>query len=96
MRWWIDELIQRTIRSAFSECTVLTIAHRLNTVIDADRVLLMDAGRAVEIGRPADLLADATSAFSCLVDSVGEDEARELREAAGKPVAAAPASLHRN
>lgn len=39
-----DALIQRTIRTKFAECTVLTVAHRLNTIIDSDKVIVMDKG----------------------------------------------------
>lgn len=51
-----DSLIQATIRRKFSGCTVLTIAHRLHTVMDSDKVLVMDAGQGVEFGHPFELL----------------------------------------
>ena len=51
-----DQLIQTTIRSAFQDCTVMTIAHRLNTIIDSDRIMVLDAGKLVEFDSPAALL----------------------------------------
>jgi len=51
-----DTLIQRTIRTAFRQCTVLTIAHRLDTIADYDRVMVMAAGRVAEFDVPAKLL----------------------------------------
>ncbi|XP_016970454.2 probable multidrug resistance-associated protein lethal(2)03659 [Drosophila rhopaloa] len=56
-----DSLIQATIRNKFKECTVLTIAHRLHSIMDSDKVLVMDAGRAVEFGSPYELLTVADS-----------------------------------
>ncbi|XP_059177504.1 multidrug resistance-associated protein 1-like isoform X2 [Physella acuta] len=58
-----DELIQKTIRSEFQGCTVLTIAHRLNTVMDYDRILVLDKGRIAEFDSPAVLLNDVNSLF---------------------------------
>ena len=46
-----DHAIQATIQDAFSGCTVLTIAHRLNTVMGYDLVLVLDQGRVVESGK---------------------------------------------
>ena len=44
-----DSLIQETIRENFNDCTILTIAHRLNTIIDSDRVLVLDKGNLINI-----------------------------------------------
>ena len=63
-----DQLIQRMLRAErFAACTVITIAHRINTIIDSDRVLVMSKGRVVEFDTPAALLANAASHFSLMV-----------------------------
>ena len=58
-----DDLIQATIRSEFSSCTILTIAHRLNTIMDYDRIMVLDKGRLVEFASPEQLLGDTKSIF---------------------------------
>jgi len=68
-----DALIQATIRNKFRDCTVLTIAHRLHTIMDLDKVLVMDAGRAVEFGTPFELLTAADSkVFHDMVKQMGQ------------------------
>lgn len=62
-----DAHIQRTIRSAFADVTVLTIAHRINTIIDSDKVLVLADGKVSEFGSPDKLLALPDSAFAALV-----------------------------
>jgi ABC-type multidrug transport system fused ATPase/permease subunit len=64
-----DNLIQNMIRTKFSECTVLTIAHRLNTIIDSTKVLVMDAGKVAEFGPPEELLAVSNGHFKSLWDN---------------------------
>mmetsp|Transcript_133973 Transcript_133973/g.232584 ORF Transcript_133973/g.232584 Transcript_133973/m.232584 type:complete len:1411 (-) Transcript_133973:84-4316(-) len=51
-----DKMIQETIRTAFAHCTVLTIAHRLRTIMDYDKVVVMDDGSVAEYGTPLQLL----------------------------------------
>ena len=63
-----DLLIQQTIREEFGSSTVITIAHRMNTIMDSDRVLVMEAGSVKEVGTPRQLLADNTSQFFALVN----------------------------
>lgn len=62
-----DQLIQRTIRTMFTHSTVMTVAHRINTVLDCDRVLVMGGGRVLELAPPGELLADSRSHFYSLV-----------------------------
>lgn len=77
-----DKLIQTTIREKFANCTVLTIAHRLNTVMDSDRVLVMDAGEAVEFDHPHVLLQNESGIVRKLVNQTGAVTVKKLESAA--------------
>ncbi|XP_032230963.2 ATP-binding cassette sub-family C member 4 isoform X2 [Nematostella vectensis] len=77
-----DALIQKTIRSKFKDCTVLTIAHRLNTIMDMDRVMVLDNGKLVEFEEPFVMLLNPESVFSKLVAETGPDNADKLTEMA--------------
>eukprot|EP01126_Amoeba_proteus_P056641 TRINITY_DN7137_c0_g1_i8.p1 TRINITY_DN7137_c0_g1~~TRINITY_DN7137_c0_g1_i8.p1 ORF type:complete len:202 (-),score=49.31 TRINITY_DN7137_c0_g1_i8:44-649(-) len=79
-----DNLIQETIRNSFSHCTVLTIAHRLHTIIDSDRILVMDKGKVEEFDVPHILLQNPHSLFSQLVDETSPDSAKKLRAEAAE------------
>ncbi|KAK3092515.1 hypothetical protein FSP39_003868 [Pinctada imbricata] len=64
-----DAIIQETIRTEFCDSTVLTIAHRINTVLDSDRVLVMREGKVAELDSPSALLQNSKSMFYKLVNS---------------------------
>ncbi|KAB0797838.1 hypothetical protein PPYR_08831 [Photinus pyralis] len=66
-----DALIQCTIRKQFAQCTVLTIAHRLNTIMDSDKVLVMDAGTMVEFDHPHLLLQNTNGILFRMVLQTG-------------------------
>ncbi|XP_064640179.1 multidrug resistance-associated protein 1-like [Lineus longissimus] len=66
-----DDLIQSSIRTQFSECTVVTIAHRINTVMDYTRILALETGEVKEFDSPTNLLKDRTSLFYSLAKSAG-------------------------
>jgi len=78
-----DELISKTIRHEFADSTIMTIAHRLRTVVDYNRVMLLDEGRIVEFDSPAALLSDPSSRFYALCKATGKAEFAVLKRMAG-------------
>lgn len=77
-----DMVIQKTIRSRFAACTVITVAHRLNTVADSDRVLVMDSGQVVQFAHPHELLLDTEGTFAKMVEQLGPAAGHGIKEVA--------------
>ncbi|XP_053697137.1 ATP-binding cassette subfamily C member 4 [Sabethes cyaneus] len=82
-----DALIQRTIREKFKNCTVLTVAHRLHTVMDSDRILVMDAGHAREFDAPHVLLQREEGVLRNMVEATGPSESESLKRIAAEAYA---------
>uniref|UniRef100_A0A336M188 CSON010264 protein n=1 Tax=Culicoides sonorensis TaxID=179676 RepID=A0A336M188_CULSO len=74
-----DKFIQATIRNKFGHCTVLTIAHRLHTICDCDKVLVMDEGKVVEYDEPHVLMQQSNGMLRKLVDKTGSQTAAMLK-----------------
>ncbi|CAL1526591.1 unnamed protein product, partial [Lymnaea stagnalis] len=74
-----DDIIQRTIRAKFRDSTVLTIAHRLYTVMDCDRIMVLEDGELREFDSPYNLLQKPDSVFAKLVSSLGKNQAKQLQ-----------------
>uniref|UniRef100_A0A0G4EZM3 Uncharacterized protein n=1 Tax=Chromera velia CCMP2878 TaxID=1169474 RepID=A0A0G4EZM3_9ALVE len=66
-----DHLIQETIRTSFQDCTILTIAHRIDTILDYDKILVMEQGAAAEFAHPQELLKTEGSLFKTLAEAAG-------------------------
>ncbi|KAK9504179.1 hypothetical protein O3M35_010567 [Rhynocoris fuscipes] len=79
-----DLFIQQTIRKKFADCTVLTIAHRLNTVMDSDKVLVMDAGTMVEFDHPHILLQNTNGFLYKMVQQTGKSTEEKLHKIAAE------------
>ena len=93
-----DARIQAAIRQAFAGSTMLIIAHRINTIISCDAILVMDKGLVAEFAHPHELLSrrDAdgrpASLFGALVEETGPESAAALRRAAAEAYAAKSAA----
>ncbi|XP_023235791.1 multidrug resistance-associated protein 4-like isoform X1 [Centruroides sculpturatus] len=73
-----DSCLQKIIRERFKSCTVLKIAHRLNTIIDSDRVMVLDVGKLQEFDSPYALLKNVNGTFYNLVKKTGKTSMNEL------------------
>ncbi|KAJ9508337.1 hypothetical protein QJQ45_011846, partial [Haematococcus lacustris] len=89
-----EQEVQAVIKRVFQARTIITIAHRLDTVIESDKVLVMEAGVLKENAEPSALLADRESMFSKLVDKTGDAAAAALRQMAANFFAARQAAGH--
>lgn len=66
-----DKLIQTTIRTEFSDCTMLIIAHRLHTILDSDKIVVLEDGEIVEFDLVTNLLRDTSSKFYKMAEKAG-------------------------
>ncbi|SPR01691.1 unnamed protein product (mitochondrion) [Plasmodiophora brassicae] len=82
-----DAMVQEAVKKNFAQCTVLTIAHRLNTIIEYDKILFMDAGVVAEFDKPLTLLDNPMGKFTSLVNQTGAESARKLRQLAEEKAA---------
>eukprot|EP00538_Stauroneis_constricta_P012629 CAMPEP_0119552576 /NCGR_PEP_ID=MMETSP1352-20130426/5521_1 /TAXON_ID=265584 /ORGANISM="Stauroneis constricta, Strain CCMP1120" /LENGTH=1426 /DNA_ID=CAMNT_0007598827 /DNA_START=60 /DNA_END=4340 /DNA_ORIENTATION=+ len=76
-----DQLLQESLQKAFHDATILAVAHRLDTVIDYDSILVLGNGKVLEFGTPADLIRSGGT-FSQMVEDTGPTMARDLKKVA--------------
>lgn len=66
-----DAIIQKVLREVFANCTIIAIAHRLNTLLDFDQVIVLSHGEVVEVGKPRELMKRPETAFNQLLHGSG-------------------------
>jgi ABC-type multidrug transport system fused ATPase/permease subunit len=70
-----DAVLQRTIRTIFEQCTTLTIAHRLHTITDCDRIMVLGGGKILEYAAPAKLMSRPGGVYRQLVEESKSSQA---------------------
>ncbi len=81
-----DQMLHESLHESFGDATVIAVAHRLDTIIDHDYVLVLGQGKVLEFGPPCDLLKNKGGPFFTMVEDTGETTAKELRERAFRKV----------
>ena len=79
-----DKLLQEAVAKSFRDATIIAVAHRLDTVIDYDKILVLGAGAVLEYGSPHELIEKVNGAFSSMVDDTGDEMSKLLRSIAKK------------
>ncbi|KAJ3015274.1 hypothetical protein NUW54_g1087 [Trametes sanguinea] len=70
-----DSIIQTSLRTELGkDVTLLTVAHRLQTIMDSDKIMVLDAGQIVEFGKPSELLQKENGLLRSLVEESGDKE----------------------
>ena len=77
-----DQLIQKTIRENFKDATMIVIAHRLETIVRSDRILVLGDGKVMEFDSPAVLLENPQSQLSLAVAEMGSEQAERMKKQA--------------
>ncbi|KAF2351590.1 ABC transporter type 1 transmembrane domain [Trinorchestia longiramus] len=75
-----DSLIQHALQTAFAHCTLISIAHRVNTILWCDRIMVMDAGSIVQFDAPANLAAQKDKPFAKMLKDAGAATAKSVSE----------------
>lgn len=74
-----DHLLQEAIARSFSGASIIAVAHRLDTVIDYDKILVLGNGKVIAYDTPNALASEKGSVFSSMIDDTGKGMATELR-----------------
>ena len=77
-----DQMLHESLHESFGDATIIAVAHRLDTVIDHDYILVLGQGKILEFGPPSELLRNKEGAFFSMVEDTGETTALELRQRA--------------
>ncbi|KAK4307093.1 hypothetical protein Pmani_021110 [Petrolisthes manimaculis] len=74
-----DGLIQKTIQEAFASSTVLTIAHRFNTITNYDRIMVLDSGKVAEFALPEELMENESSMFREMMSAMDIHTVQQMK-----------------